>query len=227
LKVRVVDGFRLAAALPSPWAVAGANSGRNRQGLDWPMIQVGAACPGRFPNGATIERRDRIETGSANLFAEVLTSPTKAARIVVYDWNRNSQAMRLKSSTLYIACHLADVAVEDSTKVRRFLLVSRIRSSHTRAANALANFGFKGTLARIAYQCGFGSEVRFRPRRQVWRTSEPPHWREFFQQHVVAGKTVLLRQATVNARNCRSMSRERQSRSPMAPSRRMPDRSTA
>jgi predicted nicotinamide N-methyase len=61
------------------------------------MIQVAAAFPGRPANGAT---RAWIEFGSAGPLADILTSRSTAARIVDHDWNRNSQAMRLKSSTL-------------------------------------------------------------------------------------------------------------------------------
>jgi hypothetical protein len=101
LKVSTVDGFCAIAVLPSPWAVAAANSGRNRQALDRPMIQVEATLPGRLPDSATIKRRDGRQTGPANLLADILTSRTTGnTHIVDDDWNRNSQAMRLKPSTL-------------------------------------------------------------------------------------------------------------------------------
>jgi len=67
-----------------------------------------------------------IASGSANPFAKFvspgfLTSQSTAARIAGYDWNRNSEAMRLKSSTLYIAYDLADVAVAVSRKEGRII----------------------------------------------------------------------------------------------------------
>ena len=68
-----------------------------------------------------------------DLLAEDLAARDTAARIVGYDWNRNSEARLLKSSTLYIAHDLADVAVVVSTKVRRIIL---------------ANYSFNKTLYR-------------------------------------------------------------------------------
>ena len=54
-------------------------------------------------------------------------------------------------------------------------LVSQIQSSQIRAGRPSANFGFEGTLALIALSCSFGSEVRFLPCLESWRTSEPLH----------------------------------------------------
>jgi len=83
--------------------MTGANSGRNRQPLDWPMIQVGAARLGDLPARAAIEGHGVIAVGTKHT----------VARNVVHDWNRNSEAIPLKSRTLQIACHLADVAIEN------------------------------------------------------------------------------------------------------------------
>lgn len=70
--------------------------------------------------------------------------------------------------------------------------------------------------------------------RVIWRTlrskihgkSEESFWRQIFQQHVAEGKIVLRRYVAANMRNWRSIAGERQSRSPIAPSRKMPERSS-
>jgi hypothetical protein len=66
------------------------------------MIQVGAVFPGARADRAI---RVGIASGSASLFAKFfppsfLTSQSTAAHITGYDWNRNSEAVPLKSSTL-------------------------------------------------------------------------------------------------------------------------------
>jgi hypothetical protein len=71
------------------------------------MIQVAAPFPGRQPGHAM---RARIEMGVGNplagdllsddLSAGELAARDTATRIVGYDWNRNSEAKPLKSSTL-------------------------------------------------------------------------------------------------------------------------------
>ena len=63
-------------------------------------------------------------------------------------------------------------------------------------------------------------------RSKIERKSEQFYWRQIFQQHIATGKTILRHQAAANVRNWRSMAGERQSRSPIAPSRKMPDRSS-
>jgi hypothetical protein len=87
--------------------MAGANSGRNRQPLDWLMIQVAAFIPGRRA-GHPMRAKIEIEMGNPpaddlsadDLLAGDLAARGTAARIVGYDWNRNSEAKPLKSSTL-------------------------------------------------------------------------------------------------------------------------------
>src|SRR2546426_6270276 len=56
-------------------------------------------------------------------------------------------------------------------------LVLRFRSSHHFAAPSRANFGIKGALASICFQCGFGFEVPILtlPHNLIG-TSNPPHW---------------------------------------------------
>src|SRR5947207_8671350 len=43
-------------------------------------------------------------------------------------------------------------------------LVSRFRSSYAHAAHSDTNFGIKGTLATLRFQCPFEPEIRNRPR---------------------------------------------------------------
>jgi hypothetical protein len=70
--------------------MTGANSGRNRQPLDWPMIQVGAARLSDLPARAVIEGRGVIAVGY-----EARGGPQRCSRL-----NRNSEAIPLKSRTL-------------------------------------------------------------------------------------------------------------------------------
>jgi hypothetical protein len=72
------------------------------------MIQVAALKPGSREDHPI---RVRIETEMDTPVAADLRARDTAARMVCYDWNRNSETMPLKSSTLYIARDLADVAV--------------------------------------------------------------------------------------------------------------------
>ena len=141
--------------------MAGANSGRNRQLLDWPMIQVGPARPGHWPSGAAIAWCGVIAVG--------------------YEARRPASLFTIG-------------------------IVTANRSGSSRARSILR------AIWRIS-------------RSKIERKSEQSYWRQFFQQHVVAGKTVLRHQAAASVRNWRSMAGERQSRSPIAPSRKMPDRS--
>ena len=163
-----VPGFVVSArprSLPSRWAMTGANSGRNRQPLDWPMIQVGAARLGRLCQAA----RAAIVRGAASL-----QLGTK------HRW----------PATLFT---IGIVTARRCAQV----------------AHALNCVPFGGCCDR-----------------KLTRKSEESCWRQIFQQRIVARKTVLPHQAVANVRNWRSIAGERQSRSPIAPSRKMPDRSS-
>jgi hypothetical protein len=61
------------------------------------MIQVAAFVSGLRPNHPA---RGMIEIELSNPLAEDLTAGDTAARMACYDWNRISEAMPLKSSTL-------------------------------------------------------------------------------------------------------------------------------
>jgi len=146
--------------------MAGANSGRNRQPLDWPMIQVGAAGLGRLPSRAL---PGRAAIGWRGVIA------------VGYEARRPASLLTIG-------------------------IVTANRSGSSRARSKL----------RAVWRTS---------RSKIARKSEQSYWRQIFQQRIVAGKTIPLHQAAASARSWRSIAGERQSRSPIAPSRKMPERS--